>query len=186
MAFVIVPPVPAATRSAEETQRPKTPEELAAEEKAKFPAPYLAGLGEVVVPMNGSIEWDVADIVVVPSRPARDHPRPRSATNAREEALVDATTLRFAPAQDYRGAASVTFEVTDGTGPDDPIGRRAILTIPITVGDPDFNDTPPTFTPRSETIEAGESAARDRPARRRAISRIPTTSRASPTRTSAA
>ncbi len=156
MAFVIVPPVPAGDEIPEETQRPKTPEELAAEEKAKFPAPYLAEIGDIVVPMNGSIEWDVADIVVVPSgQPATI--LSASATNAREEALVDAKNLRFAPAQDYRGAASVTFEVTDGKGPDDPIGRRAILTIPITVGDPAFNDTPPTFTPRTETIEAGES-----------------------------
>ncbi|HEX6955588.1 MAG TPA: fibronectin type III domain-containing protein, partial [Agromyces sp.] len=40
---------------------------------------------------------------------------------------------------------------------DDPVGRNAILTIPITVGDPNFNDAPPAFTPRSETIEAGEA-----------------------------
>ena len=68
-----------------------------------------------------------------------------------------ARTLRFAPAQDYRGAASVTFEVTDGKSagrsdrpsrdPHDPDHRRR----------PDFNDTPPTFTPRTETIEAGEA-----------------------------
>ena len=156
MAFVIVPPLPAGDDVPEETQRPKTPEELAAEEKAKFPAPHLAELGEIVVPMNGSIEWNVADIVVVPSgNPATI--LSASATNAREEALVSATKLRFAPSTDYRGAASVTFEVTDGTSADDPVGRRAILTIPITVGDPNFNDTPPTFTPRSETIEAGEA-----------------------------
>ncbi|MFF2495005.1 Ig-like domain-containing protein [Agromyces sp. NPDC058064] len=157
-AFVIVPPIPGGddAPTAEETQRPKTPEELAAEEKAKFPAPHLADLGEIVVPMNGSITWDVNDIVVVPSG------KPplllsASATNAKESPLVDGQTLQYVPEQDYRGSAAVTFQVTDGESAADPIGRVALLTIPITVGDPNFNDTPPTFTPRSETLEAGEA-----------------------------
>ncbi|MFB9642212.1 Ig-like domain-containing protein [Agromyces lapidis] len=155
-AFVIVPPIPGGDDVAEETQRPKTPEELAAEEKAKFPAPHLADLGEIVVPMNGSITWNANDIVVVPSG------QPplilsASATNAGESPFVDGQTLQYVPEQDYRGSAAVTFEVTDGKSADDPIGRKAILTIPITVGDPNFNDTPPTFTPRTETIEAGEA-----------------------------
>lgn len=156
MAFVIVPPIPSGDDPVEETQRPKTPEELAAEEKAKFPAPHLAELGEIVVPMNGSITWDVADIVVVPSgNPALI--LSASATNAKEAPLIDGQTLQFVPETDYRGSAAVTFQVTDGKDAADPIGRVAVLTIPITVGDPNFNDTPPTFTPRSETIEAGEA-----------------------------
>jgi len=154
MAFVIVPPIPGEDVP-EETQRPKTPEELAAEEKAKFPAPHLAAMDPVIVPMNGSITWDVNDIVVVPSG------KPplilsASATNAKEAPMVDGQTLQYVPEQDYRGSAAVTFEVTDGESASDPVGRTAILTIPITVGDPNFNDTPPTFTPRTETIEAGE------------------------------
>ncbi|MCD2442499.1 Ig-like domain-containing protein [Agromyces sp. SYSU K20354] len=157
MAFVIVPPVPSGEEQpVTETQKPKTPEELAAEERAKFPAPFLKDIGQVIVPMNGQIEWSVSDLVEVPSgNPALI--LTASSTNAREPAFVDGTTLRYAPAQDYRGEASLTFEVTDGSSADDPIGRKAVLTIPITVGDPDFNDTPPTFTPRSETIEAGEA-----------------------------
>src|SRR5690606_4550114 len=99
---------------------------------------------------------NVDDLVVVPSgNPALI--LSASATNAREAAMVSGTALQFVPAQDYRGAASLTFEVTDGKGASDPVGRTAILTIPITVGDPNFNDAPPTFTPRSETIEAGEA-----------------------------
>lgn len=155
-AFVIVPPVPSGDDTVEETQRPKTPEELLAEEKAKFPAPYLKELGEIVVPMNGRISWNVDDLVVVPSgNPATI--LSASATNSGEAPFVSGTALQFVPAADYRGPASVTFEVTDGKGADDPVGRNAILTIPITVGDPDFNDAPPAFTPRSETIEAGEA-----------------------------
>lgn len=156
MAFVIVPPIPGGDTEVEETQRPKTPEELAAEEKAKFPAPHLAEFPPVVVPMNGKVVWDANDIVVVPSG------QPplilsATATNAKDAPFVDGTTLQYVPEQDYRGSASVTFTVTDGTSASDPIGRVAILTIPITVGDPNFNDTPPTFTPRTETIEAGET-----------------------------
>lgn len=157
MAFVIVPPVPTGDdEPVEETQEPKTPEELAAEERAKFPAPFLKDIGQVIVPMNGQIEWSVSDLVDVPSgKPALV--LTASSTNAREPAFIDGTTLRYSPAKDFRGEASLTFEVTDGANATDPIGRKAVLTIPITVGDPDFNDTPPTFTPRSETLEAGEA-----------------------------
>ncbi|MFF2369638.1 Ig-like domain-containing protein [Agromyces sp. NPDC058110] len=166
MAFVIVPPVPGAdtpddeadvreTQKPEETAKPKTPEELQAEEKAKFPAPYLKDLEPIVVPMNGRIEWSVDELVEVPSgNPALILSANGSATES--EVMVDGTHLQFVPTTDYRGPASVTFEVTDGKDADDPIGRTAILTLPITVGDPEFNDTPPTFTPRAETIEAGE------------------------------
>lgn len=163
MAFVIVPPVPAGDDVVEETQRPeetpkpKTPEELQAEEKAKFPAPYLKDLEPIVVPMNGEIAWGVDELVEVPSgNPALI--LSANASSTEEEVMVDGTHLQYVPAPDYRGSASLTFEVTDGKGADDPIGRTAILTIPITVGDPDFNDAPPSFTPRTETIEAGEGA----------------------------
>lgn len=156
MAFVIVPPMPSGDDVPEETQRPKTPEEIAAEERAKFPAPYLKDLGEIVVPMNGSIEWGVDQLVVVPSgQPATI--LTASATNARSAPLISGTELRFQPEKDYRGPATVTFEVTDGKSAEDPVGRRAILSFPVTVGDPGFNDVPPTFTPGSETIEAGEA-----------------------------
>jgi large repetitive protein len=144
MAFVVVPPS-------------VTEEELEEEEvKPQIPAPYLAELAPIVVPMNGSIEWNVADIVVVPSgNPALI--LSASAPNAREASYVDGTTLQYKPAQDYRGQTAVTFEVTDGKNAEDPEGRKALLTIPITVGDPNFEDTPPVFTPRTETIEAGEA-----------------------------
>lgn len=163
MAFVIVPPVPDPEGEEdeelvpEETQQPKTEEELQAEERAKFPAPHLKDLAEIIVPMNGSIEWTVDELVEVPSgQPATI--LSASATNTRSQPFVSATELQYEPASDFRGPATLTFEVTDGTSADDPVGRKAVLTLPITVGDPEFNDVPPTFTPRSETIEAGEAA----------------------------
>ncbi|WP_169053953.1 Ig-like domain-containing protein [Agromyces sp. H66] len=141
-AFVIVPP-----SSSPEIE----------EEAPVVPAPYLADLDPVIVPMNGRISWDVADLVIVPSgRPALVLSAVGS--DSRESSYVDGTTLQYVPAQDYRGAAAVTFEVTDGASADDPEGRKALLTLPVTVGDPNFEDTPPTFTPRAETIEAGETA----------------------------
>jgi Bacterial Ig domain/Fibronectin type III domain len=141
-AFIIVPPVAGA-------------EELE-EDAPSIPAPYLKSLDPIVVPMNGRIEWNVADLVEVPSG------KPplvlsASGTNAREASYIDGSALQYVPAQDYRGEAAVTFEVTDGTSADDPEGRTALLTLPITVGDPNFEDTPPVFTPRSETVEAGEA-----------------------------
>jgi hypothetical protein len=157
MAFVIVPPVPSGEELPEETQRPKTQEELDAEERAKFPAPHLKSLPEIIVPMNGSKSWNVGELVEVPSgQPATI--LTATASNARSEPMLGATELRFQPATDYRGPATLTFEVTDGTSADDPVGRKAVLTLPITVGDPDYNDVPPAFTPRAETIEAGENA----------------------------
>ena len=99
MAFVIVPP--------------SATEEDIEEDEPTIPAPHLADLDPIVVPMNGSIRWDVADLVVVPSgKPALV--LSASAANARSEAYVDGSTLQYEPAQDYRGEASVTFEVTDG------------------------------------------------------------------------
>ncbi|GAA1524348.1 hypothetical protein BJ978_002945 [Agromyces terreus] len=173
MAFVIVPPAPdpesgeeavteetlkpQETEKAEEEKEQKTPEQLAAEEKAKFPAPYLKDLEAIVVPMNGEISWSVDELVEVPSgNPALI--LSANATNTDDDPLVDGTHLQYIPQTDYRGQASLTFEVTDGESADDPIGRTAILTLPITVGDPEFNDSPPTFTPRTESIEAGEKA----------------------------
>ena len=149
MAFVIVPP--------------SATEEDIEEDEPTIPAPHLAELDPIVVPMNGSIRWDVADLVVVPSgKPALV--LSASAANARSEAYVDGSTLRYEPAQDYRGEASVTFEVTDGRNADDPEGRKALLTVPVTVGDPDFEDTPPVLHPACRDDRGGGAAARDRPA----------------------
>ncbi|WP_353988141.1 Ig-like domain-containing protein [Ruicaihuangia caeni] len=138
-AFIIVPPAVSANWS---------------------PPPYLRpDLPEQIVRMNGEGTWRLDDILVVPSgRPAviTDVATVRSTNGNGTSNHVDRTTLRFEPATDYRGGASIVFEVTDGADANDLNGNKAWITLPITVGDPDFEDVPPTFTPQHVTIEAGE------------------------------
>ncbi|MFN3600893.1 MAG: Ig-like domain-containing protein [Dietzia sp.] len=70
--------------------------------------------------------------------------------------VADATTLRFTSPADYFGETFISFEVTDGAGPDDPEGRRATLALPITVK-PSSNQ-PPTFTGSQVAVAPGETA----------------------------
>ncbi len=58
--------------------------------------------------------------------------------------VVDSRTLQFTSADHYFGPASISFQVTDGTSPTDPAGRKSILTLPIKVL-PKTNQ-PPVFT----------------------------------------
>jgi hypothetical protein len=126
------------------------------------PPPRLrSDLGPQVVPMNGSREWHLADIVVVPSGkpPILVDAATVTATHSDGGSLVvDDDTIRFAASPDFRGVASITFRVTDGATGDDPDGRDALLTMGLVVGDPEFTDVPPVFTAQTVTIEAGEEA----------------------------
>lgn len=70
--------------------------------------------------------------------------------------IKDQRTLVYTSADRYFGADALTFEVTDGTGPDDPEGRKATLTIPITVLPPE--NQPPTMVGAEMTVAPGEDA----------------------------
>lgn len=70
--------------------------------------------------------------------------------------LQDASTLVYTSAEGYFGTDSLTFEVTDGTGPDDPDGRKATLSIPIDVLPPDNQQ--PTFVQGQIDVAPGEDA----------------------------
>ncbi|MGO2932478.1 Ig-like domain-containing protein [Microbacterium sp.] len=80
-----------------------------------------------------------------------------SAAHADGSNLVkDGSTLVYTSAPGYYGEDGIAFEVTDGAGPDDPEGRKATLTIPITVLPPDNQQ--PTFTRGEVNVAPGEDA----------------------------
>ncbi|MFJ4210008.1 Ig-like domain-containing protein [Paenarthrobacter sp. NPDC089675] len=73
----------------------------------------------------------------------------------------DGTALRYAAQADYVGPGSVTFEVTDGSGPDDSEGLKSTLTIMTRVlPDPNANH-PPTFSGASIEAPKGETTELD-------------------------
>jgi len=73
----------------------------------------------------------------------------------------DGATLRYAALKDFVGPGSVTFEVTDGTGPDDANGLKSTLTILTRVKpDPDANH-PPTLLGSPLDVPDGETVSLD-------------------------
>ena len=127
--------------------------------------PYLdPALPTQYVPMNERREWKLADILTVPSGRAAwipDAESVRAVQSDGSSGYVDKETIAFRGAPDYRGPASVTFTVTDGASADDPKGNTVALTLPIVVGDPEFRDTPPEFTPPLVRLEVGETQTID-------------------------
>lgn len=71
----------------------------------------------------------------------------------------DDKTLQFRAGVEFAGLSSISFEVTDGTSPEDPNGLKASLTIPIQVEPSGLNR--PVFTPSEVTVAQGESASAD-------------------------
>ncbi len=70
--------------------------------------------------------------------------------------VEDQRTLVYTSADGYFGQDAITFEVTDGDGPDDPEGRKATLTLPVTVLPPDNQQ--PTFVNGRMDVAPGEDA----------------------------
>jgi hypothetical protein len=116
------------------------------------------------VSMNETREWNLPDILEVPSgRDAHIYDK-SSVSNVRSNgssSYVDEDTITFTGAQDYRGPASITFTVSDGDSKNDPKGNVKTLTLPIIVGDPEFRDTPPEFTTPTVQVEVGETVTVD-------------------------
>ncbi|WP_277208401.1 Ig-like domain-containing protein [Isoptericola croceus] len=75
-------------------------------------------------------------------------------------AVEDHDTLVYTSAEDYAGAASVSFEVTDGDGPDDADGLTAVLTLPIDVV-PSENLPPEIVGSPALEVAAGEDGTVD-------------------------
>ncbi|HEX5858836.1 MAG TPA: Ig-like domain-containing protein [Microbacterium sp.] len=70
--------------------------------------------------------------------------------------VKDQTTLVYTSEKGYYGQDAITFEVTDGTGPDDPAGRKATLTLPVTVLPPENQQ--PVFVNGQMDVAPGEDA----------------------------
>lgn len=143
-AFIIVPPAPG--------------------EGFADPPILKPGLAPQTTNVNESRSWQLKDIVFVPSgRPAllTDKSKVIATHSDGEAVYTDATTLTFTPEEDYRGVATIQFEVTDGASAGDPNGNRATLTLVVTVGDPNFEDVAPTFTPPTVKVEADGSTTID-------------------------
>lgn len=83
-----------------------------------------------------SLDMDLEELVLV-----REGHSPRLSTEDSVSSMPvsdgklvqSATKLRFTAPADFDGMGAVTFDVTDGSGPDDPEGLTSTLTIPINV-----------------------------------------------------
>ncbi len=124
--------------------------------------PYLQpGMDPVQTTSGEPLTIDLAEYVVV-----RDGREPRiteekSVQTAQGTVSVeDADTFVYTSAEDYAGAASVSFEVTDGDGPDDADGLTAVLTLPIDVV-PSENLPPEIVGSPALEVAAGEDATVD-------------------------
>ena len=101
--------------------------------------PYVEADGLIQVDPGDAVEADLDDYVVNPSGGPvqftlknRIWPSPLGSVGA---TVTDDDTFRVEAGKDYEGPGAVTFEVTTGSGVDDPDGRTAILTVPVQVGE---------------------------------------------------
>ena len=83
-----------------------------------------------------------------------------AATHSNGDTLVrDSSTLVYTSAPRYFGAASISFEVTDGRSAADAAGRKATLVLPITVLP--RQDQPPVFQGAVLEFEPGQEKTLD-------------------------
>ncbi|NDO90722.1 fibronectin type III domain-containing protein, partial [Cellulosimicrobium composti] len=124
-------------------------------------APTLRpGITPLEVVSGEPLAIDVTDhVLVVEGR------TPRLTTEEKVTALegtrevTSTTEIVYTSDAEYVGPAAVTFEVTDGSGPDDPDGNTALLTIPISVVPPE--NLPPELSTPTLDVAAGEEATVD-------------------------
>jgi hypothetical protein len=110
------------------------------------------------VPRNTKKEFSLADVLVIPSgRPAVLINTEALSAGRGVVTAVDDDTFAFTPEQDYFGDTIITFTVTDGADGDDPNGNTAVISMKVTVGDPNGRDIAPSFADAVFEIEPGEA-----------------------------
>ena len=124
------------------------------------PPPYLnPGVLPITVDMDAATRWKLAELLIVPSKkPVRliDTGDIQAPNSDGSPIAVGDDTIAFTPRSGFRGQTTITFRVTDGASADDPNGHPALISLPITVGDPDGLDEPPTFAGLDLQVEPGE------------------------------
>lgn len=126
-----------------------------------LPPVLKPGIEPIVVHDGETVDIELTDYVLVgEGKTARitEADKVRASNANGDNLVVDENTMRYTPKVHYDGPDALSFEVTDGTGPDDPNGKKATLVIPITVIS-DYN-APPTFVGASVDVAAGDGEGR--------------------------
>ncbi|WP_026553906.1 Ig-like domain-containing protein [Arthrobacter sp. 35W] len=127
--------------------------------------PVLAKNDVIKVQAGQSATLDLKSYVKV-----RDGRTPRvtqvdkiSLIGAGSENLLNssADVVTYAAREDFYGPGSITFEVTDGTGPDDPEGLKSTLTVMTEVAPAPAKNLPPLFQGSSLDVPQGDDASVD-------------------------
>ncbi|SKC34984.1 Ig-like domain-containing protein [Krasilnikoviella flava] len=119
--------------------------------------PYLKPGSTPLQAVSGEpLTVELGDLVVVRENhvPRVTEEKTVKATGGSTE-VKDRDTIEFTSAEDFAGGASVSFEVTDGEGPDDKEGLTAVLTVPIDVV-PSKNQPPQVVGTPTLQVAAGE------------------------------
>jgi hypothetical protein len=107
-----------------------------------------------------SLPIDITEhVLVVEGRTPRLTTEDKVTATEGSREVPSVTEIVYTPEADYTGPAAVSFEVTDGSGPDDPEGRTNVLTIPVTVLPPE--NLPPELSTPTLDVAAGEEASID-------------------------
>ncbi len=128
--------------------------------------PTLSNTDPVEVMAGKDVTLNLADYVRV-----RDGRKPRitvaeavTVLGGSPDGVIvgEGDALRYAARAGYAGPGSITFEVTDGDGPDDPAGLKSTLVIMTSViPDPEEANTPPTFRGASVDVPKTETGTID-------------------------
>ncbi|MFP3714543.1 Ig-like domain-containing protein [Puerhibacterium sp. TATVAM-FAB25] len=124
------------------------------------PLPVITPGPPLEVVAGEPLTLDLAEVVTVAQGREARITEERSVKGVEGTAEVTGPQqIVFTAPEDYAGPASVTFEATDGSGPDDPEGNVALLTQQITVLP--VKNMPPEYGGGTLQVAAGEEATLD-------------------------